>query len=151
LTRAARRRVAVGDERADVRLPEQVALDAADEEVLALDDRQIAGPDVEDAMSVRPTVPVSLMPASIGTSRPPNRPICRLKNGNTSAPCSGMPPAGSGPVLAKPKTPAPCRKNARFSGKSTEKRDRLICRASTSVSPKSVLSVAVSLRLDVML
>jgi hypothetical protein len=36
-----------------------------------------------------------------------------------------MPPAGSGPVLAKPKTPAPCRKNDRFSGKSSEKRDPL--------------------------
>jgi hypothetical protein len=63
----------------------------------------------------------------------------------------GIPPAGSGPVLANPKTPAPCRKNDRFSGKSTEKRDRLIWRASTSVSPKSVLTVAVSFRLGVML
>ena len=62
-----------------------------------------------------------------------------------------MPPAGSGPVLAKLKTPAPSRKNDRFSGNSTEKRDRLIWRASTSVSPKSVLKVAVSFRLGVML
>ena len=101
--------------------------------------------------SVRPTVPVSLTPASIGTSRPPSRPICRLKNGYTSAPVGGMPPAGSGPMLAKLKTPAPCRKKDRFSGKSTEKRERLIWRASTSVSPKSVLKVAVSFRLGVML
>ena len=42
-------------------------------------------------------------------------------------------------------------RTARFSGNSTEKRDRLICRASTSVSPKSVLTVAVSFRLGVML
>ena len=62
-----------------------------------------------------------------------------------------MPPAGSGPMLANPNTPAPCRKKARFSGNSTENRARLICRASTSVSPKSVLTVAVSLRLGVML
>ena len=51
-------------------------------------------------MSVRPTVPVSLTPASIGTSLPDSRPICRLKNGNTSAPVAGMPPgdirAGAG-------------------------------------------------------
>ena len=62
-----------------------------------------------------------------------------------------MPPGTSGPVLAKLKTPAPSRKNDRFSGNSSEKRERLICRASTSVSPKSVLNVAVSFRLGVML
>jgi hypothetical protein len=53
-------------------------------------------------------------------------------------------------VLAKLKTPASSRKNARFSGNSSEKRERLICRVSTSVSPKSVLTVPMSLRLGVM-
>lgn len=75
----------------------------------------------------------------------------RLKNGYTSAPAGGMPPGTSGPVLAKLNTPASSRKNARFSGKSSEKRVRLIWRASTSVSPKSVLNVPASLRLGVML
>ena len=55
------------------------------------------------------------------------------------------------PVVAKLKTPASCRKNVRFSGKKMEKRVRLICRASTSVSPKSVFAVNDSLRLGVML
>ena len=54
-------------------------------------------------------------------------------------------------MLAKRKTPASSRKNDRFSGKNNEKRWRLICRASTSVSPKSVLTVAVIFRLGVML
>ena len=47
-------------------------------------------------------------------------------------------------VFEKLKTPASSKKNVRFSGKNREKRERLICRASTSVSPKSVLTVAVS-------
>ena len=54
-------------------------------------------------------------------------------------------------VLEKVKTPASSRKNDRFSGKNREKRDRLIWRASTSVSPKSVFTVADSFRLGVKL
>ena len=87
----------------------------------------------------------------MGTSSPFSSPIRRLKKGNTSAPVLGMPPAGGGPVLANVKTPASSRKKERFSGNSSENRDRLICRASTSVSPKSVLMVPVSFRLGVKL
>ena len=103
-------------------------------------------------MSVRPTRAREL-DARVDAAPPVRRAArCwRLKNGNTSAPAGGMPPGGSGPVLAKVKTPASSRKKDRFSGKSIEKRVRLICRASTSVSPKSVLKVAVSFRLGVTL
>ncbi len=48
-------------------------------------------------------------------------------------------------------TPAPSRKNVRFSGKRSSKRVRLIWRASTSVSAKSVLTVREAVRLEVML
>ena len=78
--------MAVGEDGADVRLLEQVALDASDEEILVVDDgrsssRRSPVRTSSTPTSVRPTVPVSLTPASIGTSWPPSRPICRLKNG----------------------------------------------------------------------
>ena len=62
-----------------------------------------------------------------------------------------MPPGWPIPVVAKLKTPASCRKKERFSGKKIEKRVKLICRASTSVSAKSVLRVAVSFMFEVRL
>ena len=64
----------------------------------------------------------------------------RLKNGRMSV------------VLTRPatsNTPAPSRKNARFSGKKSGKRVRFTCRRSASVSAKSVLTVMAALRLGV--
>ena len=97
--------------------------------------------------SVRPTVPVSLTPASSGTSCPPSRPIRRLKNGYTSAPVPGMPPGVSGPVLGEAEDAGALPERTRASRETAARSAcRLIWRASTSVSPKSVLNVAVSLQ-----
>ena len=76
----------------------------------------------------RPTI---FVPARIGTSRSFSRPIRRLKKGSTL----------SSLVAATSNTPAPSRKNARFSGKNSGNRVRLIWRSSASVSAKSVLTV----------
>jgi hypothetical protein len=90
-----------------------------------------------------------LSPASIGTSCPASSPICRLKKGSTSAPVAGNAPAFQARCW-QTEHPRPFQKERALSGNSSEKRVRLIWRASTS-SPKSVLNVAVSLRLGVML
>ncbi len=52
-------------------------------------------------------------------------------------------------VAATSNTPAPSRKKARFSGKNSGKRVRLIWRASASVSAKSVFTVTEALRFGV--
>ena len=72
--------MAVGEDRADVRLLEEVALDAPDEEVLFVGDqrsptRRSPVRTSSTPTSVRPIVPVSLRPASIGTSCPASSPI----------------------------------------------------------------------------
>ena len=83
--------------------------------------------------AVLPTRPFSLAPANIGTALPLYNPIRRLKKGIIFR------------LRPKPnsKMSAPSRKKARFSGKKSGKRVRLVCRVSTSVSAKSVLAVTV--------
>jgi hypothetical protein len=76
--------------------------------------------------------PFTFAPARIGTSNPSTRPIRRLKYGMTS----------SSSLRPKEKMSWPSRKNVRLSGKNSGKRVRFICRASTSVSAKSVFTVA---------
>ena len=78
--------------------------------------------------------PVSLAPARIGTSLPPDRPI-RL--GKKSSADRDAPTVN---------VPAFSRKNARFSGKKSGKRVRFTCWSSTSTWAKSVLTVRSSAR-----
>jgi hypothetical protein len=78
---------------------------------------------------VAPWRPVALRPARIGTSCPSTRPMRRLKKGKRLSPPRPTP---------KEKISAASRKNVRFSGKKSGKRVRLVWRASTSVSGKSV-------------
>ena len=73
-------------------------------------------------------------------SSSPCRPMRRVKNGIRS-----VPPASP----ATSNTPAPSRKNVRFSGKNSGNRVRLTWRMSASVSAKSVLTVIDALRFGV--
>ena len=80
---------------------------------------------------VPPARPLTLAPTRNGTSRPATSPIRREKKG-ISARLEPRPNS---------KMSDPSRKKARFSGKKRGKRVRFVCRTSTSVSAKSVLTV----------
>ena len=89
-------------------------------------------------MSVPPSRPVSLKPASIGmiassgtgsTSSTSFRPIRREKNGSVVD------------CVPKAKIWERCRKKRRFSGKKSEVRPKLNCWACDSASSKSMLTV----------
>ncbi|HEU5169946.1 MAG TPA: hypothetical protein VFU46_05385, partial [Gemmatimonadales bacterium] len=77
--------------------------------------------------------PFTFPPTRSGTSRPWSSPTVRLKKGTTST-CRST-------VKAKSKMSDPSRKKPRFSGKKSGNRVRLVRRASTSVSAKSVFRV----------
>ena len=87
--------------------------------------------------------PETLRPKRIGTSCPFSSPTVRLKKGIRSGFWLPSP--------ATSKTPAPSKKKVLFSGRNSSKRVRLICRASTSVSAKSVLTVSEAVTPGVML
>ena len=77
-------------------------------------------------MSLRPACPVSLPPPTMGCGSPFTSPTRREKNA----------------VTGKSKNVAPSRKNVRRSGKKIGNRVRFTRRRSTSVSAKSVFTVA---------
>ena len=134
------RRIAIGEDAADVGLPPEAVLGSAHDEVLpgAMSESRVMTS--RSPISRRPTLPVSFSPNRIGTVSPPTSPILREKNGSIVV-------AGGG--QAELKHAGLLQEEGPLLGEEKRESVRLTCRVSTSVSAKSVLRVVLESRFGV--